>query len=175
MPAPAAMLTAQLDTELVVEDERWRRIARIEWLTQAVASALVSEAPTEFSEPVKVTIMLADDSRVSTLNANFRGKPVPTNVLSFPAGANATEPGNKRYLGDIIIAWETVEREANELGIPVENHLQHLIVHGLLHLLGYDHMIDAEAEIMEAIETQALNRVGVPDPYAPTADETARR
>ncbi len=101
------------------------------------------------------------------LNAGWRGKDKPTNVLSFPASP-AAAPGAALppMLGDIVLAAETVFGEAALDGKPVEHHLSHLIVHGLLHLLGYDHETDGQAEAMEAVERRALARLAIPDPYA---------
>ena len=110
--------------------------------------------------------MLSDDARVTALNSNFRQKPTPTNVLSFPADPSATEPGEPAYLGDVIIARETLEREALEHGIPLLHHLQHLTIHGVLHLLGYDHQTEHDATLMETLETRVLASLGVADPYA---------
>ena len=99
------------------------------------------------------------------LNARFRGIDRPTNVLSFPA-AEPGRPGKARALGDIALAFETLEREAAELAIPLADHYRHLIAHGFLHLIGYDHETDTEAERMEALETRILARLGAADPYA---------
>jgi len=108
-----------------------------------------------------VTILLTDDAAVRELNVNFRGKDAATNVLSFPAPTN---PEN--HLGDVALAFGVCAREAAEQGKPLAHHLQHLTVHGVLHLLGYDHMRDDEAEAMEGLERAVLAGLGVPDPYA---------
>jgi probable rRNA maturation factor len=108
-------------------------------------------------------IALSSDAEVAKLNATYRDKNAPTNVLSFPAPASAKEAG---FLGDIGLASETVAREAREQGVPLVDHLQHLVVHGLLHLEGYDHQTKTEAEAMEAIEVRILAKLGVADPYA---------
>ncbi|KIZ39760.1 rRNA maturation RNase YbeY, partial [Rhodopseudomonas palustris] len=103
------------------------------------------------------------------LNANWRGIDKPTNVLSFPAlqPPGGIEPDDApRMLGDIAIAYETVRREADDEGKPFVNHLSHLAVHGFLHLVGYDHESEAEAEAMEDVERQILAGLGIPDPYA---------
>jgi probable rRNA maturation factor len=109
-----------------------------------------------------VTILLADDATVQDLNARFRGKDAPTNVLSFPAPATAAP-----HLGDIALAYGVCSREAQAQGKPLAHHLMHLTAHGVLHLLGYDHQSDADAEAMEALERKILAGLGVPDPYAP--------
>jgi probable rRNA maturation factor len=108
-----------------------------------------------------LTILLADDDAVRDLNARFRGQHASTNVLSFPA-----TPNPEGHLGDIILAFETCLREAGEQSKPLGHHLQHLTVHGVLHLLGHDHIGDDEAGIMEGLERIVLAELGVPDPYA---------
>ncbi|MDD3444006.1 MAG: rRNA maturation RNase YbeY [Zavarzinia sp.] len=120
--------------------------------------------------PVEIDICLADDEAVRLLNRDWRGKDKPTNVLSFPGleGALAASlPAEApRPLGDIVLAFETCAREAAEQGKPFAHHVQHLVVHGVLHLLGLDHETEAEAEDMEALETRILSTLGLPDPYA---------
>jgi len=106
-----------------------------------------------------VTLVLADDALIQPMNATYRGKDAPTNVLSF----NSDAPDE---LGDLIFALETIEREAQEQAKPFEMHLQHLILHGSLHLLGHDHETEAEATAMEALEVAILADYGLPDPYA---------
>jgi probable rRNA maturation factor len=108
-----------------------------------------------------VTILLTDDATVRELNARFRQKDAATNVLSFPAPKNP-----ERHLGDLALAYGVCAREAAEQGKPIAHHLMHLTVHGVLHLLGYDHMRDDEAEAMEGLERAVLAGLGVPDPYA---------
>jgi probable rRNA maturation factor len=121
--------------------------------------------------PVELGITLADDAQQRHLNNRFRGRDAPTNVLAFPAwepGACAP-PGALLLLGDVVLAFETVARETEEQGKPFADHLRHLIVHGVLHLLGCDHQTADEAFIMEAMETSILARLGVPDPYRDSA------
>ncbi|MFM8375497.1 MAG: rRNA maturation RNase YbeY [Phenylobacterium sp.] len=108
-----------------------------------------------------LAILLADDERLAELNAGFRAKAGPTNVLSFPA-----PPNPEGWLGDIALAFETCRREAEAQDKRLEHHLQHLVAHGALHLVGYDHESDAEAEAMEALEVKILAGLGAPDPYA---------
>ena len=107
-----------------------------------------------------LTILLTDDAVVQDLNGQFRGQASPTNVLSFPAALNP-----EGHLGDIAIAFETCRREAQAQAKPLSHHLQHLTVHGVLHLLGHDHIGDDEAETMEGFERAVLAKLGVPDPY----------
>ncbi len=115
-----------------------------------------------------VDLLLTDDDRVAALNASFRGKEGSTNVLSFPSGEPA--PG---FLGDIALAYETCAREAARDGKSIADHAAHLIVHGLLHLIGYDHLADEEATAMERLESDILARLGVTDPYALPNQATA--
>ena len=120
----------------------------------------------------ELAIMLTDDSAIRTLNRDWRGIDKPTNVLSFPARppAAASKSGDApRMLGDIAIAYETLRREADEEHKPFDHHLSHLAVHGFLHLIGYDHENDDDAEEMEALETEILAQLGIPDPYADRA------
>jgi probable rRNA maturation factor len=119
-----------------------------------------------------LSVNFCDDAAIRALNAKWRGMDKPTNVLSFPApGALAT----KLALGDIVIAYETVAREAQEQGKLFQNHVAHMIIHGFLHLIGYDHETPLEAEEMESMERRVSSALGMPDPYAGTAafdDET---
>lgn len=113
------------------------------------------------------TVMMATDARVQELNAQFRAKDAPTNVLSFPNAEHPDTPETDgRYLGDVILAAETIAREAVAQSKSIEHHTVHLIVHGILHLFGYDHGTDAEGEAMERVEIRVLERLGVPDPYS---------
>jgi probable rRNA maturation factor len=119
---------------------------------------------------VEVGIRLTDDAEQRALNRDYRGQDKPTNVLSFPGDdpAMPRAPGQPLLLGDIALALETTVREADELGRTVEAHIAHLVVHGVLHLLGHDHLDDAEALAMEALETRVLAGLGYADPYAMT-------
>ncbi len=113
-----------------------------------------------------VAILLTDDTAVRDLNARFRGVDAPTNVLAFPAGPNPEAGPGYMYLGDIALAFGVCEREAVAQGKPLADHLRHLVIHGVLHLLGYDHQDDAQALAMESRERELLAGLGVPDPYA---------
>jgi len=137
---------------------------------QAVISVLDTVCPA--LQGASVSLLLADDARVRELNRTYREQDKPTNVLSFPA--TLTRPGETPRtafdgvplaLGDIVLAYETVVGEAAAQDKPVEHHLVHLVVHGTLHLLGYDHMTDADAELMEGLEVRILAGLGIPDPY----------
>jgi probable rRNA maturation factor len=141
--------------DIEIEDEAW---------TTALpdAEALILPAAAAALEARGgVTLLLTDDDTVAELNERFRGKTGPTNVLSFPAPDNPED-----HLGDIALAFGVCAREATEQGKPLAHHLQHLVAHGVLHLLGYDHLTEAEAEEMEALERRILAGLGVPDPYA---------
>ena len=145
--------------DIEIEDEAWVAAApQAQALVQAAAAAALRQA--EFDGDA-VTILLTDDDSVRDLNARFRGKDYATNVLSFPAPQNP-----EGHLGDIALAFGVCAREAAEQGKPIAHHLQHLVAHGVLHLLGYDHETDAEAEHMEGLERVILAGLGVPDPYA---------
>jgi probable rRNA maturation factor len=113
--------------------------------------------------PSAITVMLADDAALRDLNRTWRAEDKPTNVLSFPDGA-ADETG-RRQLGDLALAAETLVREAAEQGKALADHFSHLVVHGALHLIGYDHEDDGEAEVMEALERRVLAGIGIADPY----------
>jgi len=139
----------------------------------AAALALTPYASLADAAPmVEVAIRLTDDAEVHALNRDFRGKDKPTNVLSFPQvqpdllETMSNSDDGEILLGDIVLARETCAREAEEKGISLENHATHLIVHGMLHLVGYDHMDDASAAAMEAMEVKALASLGIANPYA---------
>ena len=118
------------------------------------------------ADAAEVAIVLTDDSGIRTLNRDWRGLDKPTNVLSFPAAQTPSRGEEPRMLGDIAIAYETTQREAEDENKPFSHHLSHLAVHGFLHLVGYDHETDADAERMESLERKILAGLGVPDPYA---------
>lgn len=162
--APQGADPSWLTLEVVFEDEEWPDAARVEVLVREAAAALAAHPALHGPKPAEACIALSNDAHVQTLNASFRGKDKPTNVLSFPAPESPV-PQAVEPLGDIIIARETLAREAAEKGIPLADHLRHLTVHGLLHLLGYDHENEAEAVQMENLETEILHRLGIPDPY----------
>ena len=146
--------------DVEVEDPSWTEaLPDAQALTLAAARAALSAREAQGSSGV--TILLADDETVRDLNARFRGQDKATNVLSFPAAANP-----EHFLGDIALAFGVCAREAAEQRKPMAHHLQHLVAHGVLHLLGYDHMSDGEAEAMEGLERIILAGLGVPDPYA---------
>jgi len=155
-------------TEVIVAADCWQDQPDAEAVIQRAidAAAQLSDADVGDAE---IAVMLTDDAGIRTLNNNWRGIDKPTNVLSFPAlqpTGPLGEDDPPRMLGDIAIAYETMRREADEAQKPFEHHLSHLTVHGFLHLIGYDHETDDEAEEMEALETKILAQLGIPDPYA---------
>ena len=113
----------------------------------------------------ELSIVLGDDVLVQTLNRQWRGQDKPTNVLAFPAHEAALPRGAPRLLGDVVLAFETLAAEAAAQSKPLAHHLRHLVVHGVLHLMGYDHQAAGEAARMEALEVAVLSGLGVPDPY----------
>jgi len=127
--------------------------------------AINAAASAAASSGGEVSVVLADDAAVRKLNRTWRHRDAPTNVLSFPAHAARGDGQQPRFLGDIVIAYETAAREAGSARKSLAQHLAHLAVHGFLHLVGYDHQTDDEAAAMERIETLILARLDVPDPY----------
>jgi probable rRNA maturation factor len=161
-------------TEILVVADCWRVETNAEpvILRAVEAAAEMIDADTDDAE---LAIMLTDDVGIRTLNKNWRGIDKPTNVLSFPAlqPTGTPAPGDApRMLGDIAIAYETLRREADDEHKPFDHHLSHLAIHGFLHLVGYDHETDEEAEKMETLEREILAQLGIPDPYAPHERES---
>ena len=162
--------------ETVIEDARWEAFG-LAVLSERAGRATLARLDLPV-EGFSISLLGCDDARIAVLNADFRGKPAPTNVLSWPSDERGAEfvgeapqrpdPGpadDPESLGDIAIAWETCAREAEAQGKPMLDHVTHLIVHGVLHLLGYDHVEEEDAAVMEALEVQILASLGVSDPY----------
>ncbi|MGP2491542.1 rRNA maturation RNase YbeY [Mesorhizobium sp. PUT5] len=160
------LLAAPLDIDLSVEAGEWPPQERLAELVDRAAAAVFAEVGAFHGGRSELSVVFCDDAAIRKLNADWRDKDKPTNVLSFPAFAVARSEALPPMLGDIVLAAETVTREAALEGKPVENHIIHLVVHGLLHLLGHDHETDPQAEEMEALERAALARLAIPDPYA---------
>jgi probable rRNA maturation factor len=155
-------------TEVLVVAECWQHEPDAEAVIQRAIAAAVESVDADVGD-AELAVMLTDDPGIRTLNNNWRGIDKPTNVLSFPAlqTEGARKPGDApRMLGDVAIAYETTRREADAEGKPFEHHLSHLAIHGFLHLIGYDHENDADADEMESLETEILQQLGIPDPYA---------
>ena len=152
---------AELAVEIVRHGGAWDASAIGEPTMELAAHAAFAEA-TPPPARYEVTIVLTDDAEMRTLNRTWRGKDKPTNVLSFPASDGPVAPGP---LGDIVIAYETARGEASETGLALADHVSHLVIHGVLHLFGFDHMDEDEAERMEDLERKALASLGIADPY----------
>lgn len=157
---PATARTADLETDIIIDSGDW----------PAVDAIVVRAARAAWSEagdggPAEVAIALMDDAAIRRLNAEFRGRDKATNVLSFPGGDDAAG-GAPALLGDIAVALETTRREAGVEEKAFEDHLSHLIIHGMLHLLGHDHLSAEDAELMEGLERRILAGLGIADPYA---------
>ncbi|MCV2868768.1 rRNA maturation RNase YbeY [Defluviimonas sp. WL0002] len=162
--------------DTLIEDARWDAFGLDDLAGKAAAATL--EALGLPAAGFVISLLGCDDARIAELNADFRGKSQPTNVLSWPAEERAAEgegeapdlprpgpEGMPEELGDIAIAWETCEREAAEQGKSVHDHVTHLLVHGTLHLLGYDHIRDGDAALMEGTEIRILEHMGLTNPY----------
>ena len=157
---------ATLEVEVVRHGNAWNHDAISDPTVELAAQAAFSLAPPPSPAPYEITIALTDDAQMRDLNRTWRDKDQPTNVLCFPAGSVQGEIGT---LGDVVIAYETIQREAEEAGIALPDHVSHLVVHGVLHLLGFDHRNDAEAKQMEDLERLALASLGIADPYSDEA------
>jgi probable rRNA maturation factor len=180
--------------DISVPSGLWRGLPRARALARETIAAAMAESGLAEGEDVEVSLCLADDARLRALNLRWRGVDKPTNVLSFPtpladAGDSPSIDGRpsgrpldrvslakgagfagraqraRLQLGDIALAYETLAREASELGVPLSDHYRHLVAHGFLHLLGYDHETEREAERMEALETRIMARLGAAEPY----------
>lgn len=157
-----------IEVDILIEAGDWRgSVPMAPDVVQAAACAALVAETTPLSA-MELSVLLTDDTAIAELNTQWRGKTGPTNVLSFPADAEAElRPADAPVLlGDIAIALETLMAEAQDAGIAPEDHLRHLIVHGVLHLRGYDHENDVDAERMEGHEIDILRTLGVSDPYA---------
>lgn len=163
-----------MQIEVIIEDDRWRD-AGIAPLAARAANAVAAHLG--LPDTAEASLLACDDARIAVLNAEFRGKPAPTNVLSWPAqdlapdqpgdtpATPAPDPDGSVPLGDVAIAFDTCAAEARAAGLTMDDHVLHLVIHGLLHLLGYDHVRDPDATLMEGLERDILGRIGVADPY----------
>lgn len=164
-------------TETIIEDDRWHE-TDLPALAERAASGALAHLGLD-ATGFEIAVLGCNDSRIAALNADFRGKPRPTNVLSWPetdlspdtpgAVPDSPEPGSPddpEHLGDVALAFETCAAEAEIGGTPLAAHVTHLVVHGVLHLLGYDHEDDADAALMERLEVETLGKLGLPDPYS---------
>lgn len=161
---------SEIDIQISVEEGSWPDEETLHSLCDRVIGTaarylMINEAQPFPETPPELSLLFTDDASIREINAEWRGQDKPTNVLSFPAFP--LEPGGVPgpMLGDVILAYETLQREAAELRKPFDEHLTHLLVHGFLHLFGYDHMETDEAEEMEGLETRILAELGLSDPY----------
>ncbi|AUC52971.1 MAG: rRNA maturation RNase YbeY [Sagittula sp.] len=167
-------------TDTIIEDDRWEA-AGLGALAEEAAQATLALLGL-VADDYEIAVMGCSDGRIAILNADFRGRPAPTNVLSWPTQELGSpevggepflphldddfeEMGEPHHLGDLALAWETCEREAAEQGKSMADHVTHLLVHGVLHLVGYDHIRDADATLMEGLEREILGNLGIADPY----------
>lgn len=153
--------------DIVAESPLWNARSDLEAIAQRAVEAALAEAKRPYSDDAELAVILADDARLKDLNRDWRGKDMPTNVLSFPA-AEGEDIATAPLLGDLVLAFETVAGEAEREGKSFDAHFAHLVVHGTLHLFGFDHMSGEEAEEMENVERLALARLGIADPYLET-------
>ncbi len=159
-----------VELDVSIHDDGWHEFCpEAEALAGTAARGALDSVAPAGDAPLVLGVILTDDAEQRRLNRSYRGIDAPTNVLSFALGDSAPAPsGAPVLLGDVVLAFETVAREAAEQRKQLADHLRHLVVHGVLHLLGYDHENDTEAAIMEAREVEILQRLGVPDPYGDT-------
>lgn len=168
-PGPACSLWRGMNIETVAQDPRWAEIGLGALAERALAAVLshLNIAP----DQVEIGVLGCDDATIAGLNTRFRNRLAATNVLSWPASQLVPpalpdrEPDGTLALGDIAIAYETCAREASAAAVPLADHTVHLIVHAVLHLLGYDHIRDTEATVMESLEVQILGKLGIGNPY----------
>lgn len=161
-----------LIVEYVAEAGDWSAFGNFDVVLAPVLAAVGARAELSKFMPAEACVAFTDDAAMRRLNGHFRGKDKPTNVLSFPSGLPVVE-GERRNLGDIVLGCETVGREAAEQAVAPVDHLRHLVLHGLLHLMGYDHEADGDAEVMEALEIAILAGLGIANPYEEAAEVPA--
>lgn len=155
--------------DILVNDRRWNDALDVERLCHEVLERCCSEISISLDPEAEVSFVFCDDKEIEDLNSKWRNLEKPTNVLSFPASQVERLP-HAKLLGDIIISYDTVLREARERPISLEHHTAHMILHGFLHLLGYDHETDIDAHEMENLERAVLKLLGINDPYATSSD-----
>ncbi len=175
MPTTSAHVRPELSIDIAFQDPDWEEMDAIEPLINTAVETTISMANLPHlakDRPLELCIVLANDDLVHTLNREYRGKDKPTNVLTFATLDDEDMPdmGGLLGLGDVILALETIRREAREQNKPFTEHLTHLCVHGTLHLLGYDHIDEDEATEMETLEIRILSRLGIQNPYTEPLD-----
>jgi probable rRNA maturation factor len=155
----------KLKIDVLIDSSHWKSAGNIRTL---VRRAIAEAASTQSTSGAELAIVLTDDSAIRQLNRLWRSVDAPTNVLSFPAATKQADD-EPAHLGDIVLAYQTIAREARAEGKPFAHHVAHLAVHGYLHLIGFDHEQDADAEAMEQAERKILRRLAIPDPYRQSA------
>ena len=153
--------TEPLSVDLRVADPRWKSLGD----PASLAARVLAHAAAHMKAGGELSLLLTADAEMHALNKQWRGLDKPTDVLSFPS-EDPEIPGQLQYLGDIAIGYETSLHDAEAMGRPLDGHVSHLMIHGFLHLLGYDHIEPDDAKVMEPLETQILAGLGWPDPYA---------
>ena len=152
------------DIQITISDDRWSGAIDPQELSQKAVGAALGFVGDIIDRDCEVSILFCDDGEIRRMNLKWRSIDKPTNVLSFPASMFPGQPG-PLLLGDIVVTLDTCRREADEAGLSLEDHTVHLLVHGFLHLAGFDHEDDDDAEEMEALETEILASIGIADPY----------
>lgn len=163
--APRQGTTPGLTLAIRIQTRRWRELADLRERVTLATQAALAVAPVRPLDGAELSLLLTDDKRIRIVNRDWRGFDKATNVLSFPA-APPSRIATSPVLGDIVLAYETIASEALDEDKTIADHLSHLVIHGLLHLLGEDHETDAQAQRMEGLEIAALARLGIADPYA---------
>lgn len=154
------------DIDIAIETDGWPDEARLRSLVGDAIAKTAELHGLRWQDGAELSLLFTDDGAMREINGRWRGKPKPTNVLSFPGEERVPGDVASMMIGDLVFARQTLEREAAEQGKSFEDHLVHLAVHGFLHLFGYDHESDAEAQTMEAAEIRVLEALGIADPYA---------
>ena len=172
-PSKAATIWPTLSLSVRIQAKSWRSLADLRALIDAATNAAIAVSPVQPLDGAELSLLLTDNRRIRIVNREWRGLDKATNVLSFPA-VPPDRIAQSPALGDVVLAYETVAREAQAEDKPIADHLSHLVIHGLLHLLGQDHETQSDAERMEALEIAALASLSIADPYADSEpfDET---
>ena len=157
----AASASQDISVDIRVADSRWEALGDLD----AFAARVLAHAAGHMKTGGELSVLLTDDAEMHALNKQWRGLDKPTDVLSFPSD-DPEIPGQPQYLGDIAIGYDTALRDAETMKRPFEGHISHLLIHGFLHLLGYDHIEPDDAKVMEPLEAEILAGLGWPDPYA---------
>ena len=157
-PRAASKASASVKIDIRIESDHWKQQRQV----TAVARRAIAEAAAVARSKCALSVLLTDDPAIRVLNRDWRSVDAPTNVLSFPAPRAG---GDRPFIGDIVLAYETVAAEARAEQKPFAHNFAHLCIHGFLHLLGYDHLRKKDAELMEGAEQDILRRLGIPDPY----------